>query len=172
MTNDVWPLIINESNEGRLIHQRGEWDMPDLGLILYGAVPILLVATGLWAYAVFILVRYEKTTGTVVGYRPARGARRSGEVEIVEFAGPDGKTIQFTEKVYSTRIMQWEGHAIKVLYDPNKPDRARISSFSTLFFMPLLLTVIGVLIILSQILISAGPVQKLVEFLKALWLRF
>jgi hypothetical protein len=142
--------------------------MPDMGLIVCGAVPVLIIATGMWIYTVFILLRYERTTGTVVGYKTSRGPRGGGQAEIVEFTGPDGRTVQFTEKVYSTRLIQVEGHTVKVLYDPNTPTRARINGFSTLYFFPILLTVIGVGMILSQTPMFSGPMAKLLDLLNTI----
>jgi hypothetical protein len=142
--------------------------MPDMGLIVCGAVPILIIAIGMWIYNIFIILRYEKTTGTVVGYRTSRGPRGGGQAEIVEFTGPDGKTVQFTEKVYSTRLIERSGHTVRVLYDPNNPGRARMNSFGTLYLFPILLTVIGVCMVLSQTPMFSGPIEGLVEFLKTL----
>jgi hypothetical protein len=142
--------------------------MPDMGLIVCGAIPVLIVAAGMWIYTLFIILRYEKTTGTVVGYKTSRGPRGGGQAEIVEFTGPHGKTVQFTEKVYSTRLIQREGHTVKVLYDPKDPTRARINGFSTLYFFPVILTVVGTLMILSQTPMFSGPIQKLLDVLKSL----
>jgi hypothetical protein len=142
--------------------------MPDMGLIVCGAIPVLIVAVGMWIYTLFIILRYEKTTGTVVGYKTSRGPRGGGQAEIVEFTGPDGKTVQFTEKIYSTRLIQVEGHKVKVLYDPKDPTRARINGFSTLYFFPVILTVVGTLMILSQTPMFSGPIQKLLDVLKSL----
>src|SRR5687767_195987 len=143
--------------------------MPDIGLIVCGAVPILVVAAGMWIYTIFINLRYEKTTGTVVRYKTSRNPKGGGgEAEIVEFQGPDGKTVQFTEKVYKTRLIQREGHTVKVLYDPNNPTRARINGFSTLYFFPVILTVVGTLMILSQTPMFSGPIQKLLDILKSI----
>jgi len=143
--------------------------MPDMGLIVCGAVPVLIVAVGMWIYTIFISLRYERTTGTVVGYKTSRNPKGGGgEAEIVEFKGPDGKTVEFTEKVYRARLIQREGHTVNVLYDPNKPTRARINSFATLHFIPVILAVVGVGIILSQTPMFSGPMQKLMDFLKTI----
>ena len=143
--------------------------MTNIGLITCGAIPVLIIAAGMWAYSLFLIFRYEKTTGTVVGYKTSRNPKGGGgEAEIVEFKGPDGKTVEFTEKVYRTRLIQREGHTVKVIYDPNNPTRARINSFSTLYFFPVILTVVGTLLILSQTPMFSGPMQKLMDIVQSL----
>jgi hypothetical protein len=140
--------------------------MPDLGLILCGAVPILLIAAGMWIYNLFILVRYTKTKGTVVGYKTSRSSRGGGgSAEIVQFQGPDGGTIEFTEKAYISRIIHMEGQSVNVLYDPSQPTRARVNKFTSLYLAPLILTVVGALMILFNTPAFHAPIQKLLEWL-------
>src|SRR5689334_9724598 len=108
--------------------------MPDLGLIICGAVPILIVAAGMWIYNLSMVIRCEKTTGTVVGYDTQRGGKGSGaQAEIVEFQLPNGEKVTFTDKAYLSRFIEWEGQTVSVLYDPNQPTRARVNKFSTLY---------------------------------------
>jgi hypothetical protein len=143
--------------------------MPDFSVIYCAAFPILIVAAAMFISNILFILRAEKTTGTVVGYRTSRNPKGGGgEAEIVEFKGPDGKTVEFTEKVYRARLIQREGHTVNVLYDPNKPTRARINSFATLHFIPVILAVVGVGIILSQTPMFSGPIQKLMDILKSL----
>jgi hypothetical protein len=141
----------------------------DLGVIYCAAVPILLISAGMFLSNILFTLRAKKTSGTVVGYRTSRSARGGGgEAEIVEFTGPDGNTIQFTEKVYRARIIQREGHTVNVLYDPNNPSRARINSFATLYLIPVILAVVGIGMILFNFPMFQGPIQKLLDFLDAL----
>jgi hypothetical protein len=143
--------------------------MPDLGVLYCAAVPILLISAGMFLSSILFSLRAKKTTGTVVGYRTSRSAKGgSGQAEIVDFSGPDGKTIQFTEKVYRTRIIQREGHTVNVLYDPNNPSRARINSFATLYLIPAILAVVGIGLILFNLPMFHAPMQKLLDFLLGL----
>jgi len=143
--------------------------MPDLGVLYCFAFPILLISAGMFLSNILFSLRAQRTTGTVVGYKSSRSARGGGgEAEIVEFTGPDGKTVQFTEKVYRTRIIQMEGHTVKVLYDPNNPQRARINSFATLYLIPIILAVVGIALILFNLPMFHAPMQKLLEWLTEL----
>lgn len=140
--------------------------MPDLGLIVCGALPILTIAVAMILYNLFLALRWEKTTGTVVGYKSSRG-NRSGvtHAEIVEFQGPDGQMIQFSEKAYLSRFIFREGQTVKVLYNPIKPTSARVNKFTTLYLAPTILTVVGFGMILFTLPIFNGPIQKLLDFL-------
>ena len=143
--------------------------MPDFGVLYCAAVPILLISAAMFVSSILFTLRAQKTTGTVVGYRTSRSAKGGGsQAEIVEFTGPDGKTVQFTEKVYRTRIIQREGHTVNVLYDPNNPSRARINSFATLYLIPVILAVVGIGMILFNLPMFHGPMQKLLDLLKGL----
>jgi hypothetical protein len=143
--------------------------MPDLGVLYCAAVPILLISAGMFLSSILFSLRAQKTTGTVVGYRTSRSAKGGGgQAEIVDFIGPDGKTIQFTEKVYRTRIIQREGHTVNVLYDPNNPSRARINSFATLYLIPVILAMVGIGLILFNLPMFHAPMQKLLDFLLGL----
>jgi hypothetical protein len=141
----------------------------DLGVIYCAAVPILLISAGMFLSNILFTLRGKKTSGTVVGYRTSRSARGGGgEAEIVEFTGPDGNTVQFTEKVYRTRIIQREGHTVNVMYDPNNPQKARINSFWTLYSTPTILLIVGAGLVLFQFPMFQGPIQKLLDFLNTL----
>src|SRR5258706_4580882 len=110
--------------------------MPDLGIIFCGAVPILLVAAGMWAYNLFLVLRYEKASGTVVGYDTQRGGKGSGsQAEIVEFQIPNGEEGTFTDKANLNRVILWGGQTVSGLYDPNQPTRAAVTKIFTLFLL-------------------------------------
>jgi hypothetical protein len=143
--------------------------MPDFGVLYCVAVPILLISAGMFVSSMLFTLRAQKTMGTVVGYRTSRSAKGGGgQAEIVEFSGPDGRTVQSTEKVYRTRIIQREGHTVNVLYDPNNPSRARINSFATLYLIPAILAVVGIGLILFNLPMFHGPMQKLLDLLQGL----
>jgi hypothetical protein len=113
-----------------------------------------------------MVLRYEKTIGTRVGYDRQRGGKGSGaEAEIVEFKLPNGETVTFIDKAYLNRIILWGDGPVNVLYDPDKPTRARVNKFSTLYVLPIVLTLVGVGIILSQTPMFSGPIQKLLDLL-------
>ncbi len=143
--------------------------MPDFSVIYCFAVPILMISGAMFLINILFILRAERTTGTVVGYKTSRSAKGGGgQAEIVEFKGPDGGTVQFTEKLYRTRLIEVEGRTVKVLYDPDKPTRARINSFATLYLIPIILGVVGIGMILSQTPMFSGPIQKLLDLLQSL----
>ena len=74
--------------------------MPDLGVIYCVAIPILIISAFMFLSNIFFTLRAEKTTGTVVGYKSNRSSKGgTTHAEVVEFQGPDGQTVQFTEKI-------------------------------------------------------------------------
>jgi hypothetical protein len=143
--------------------------MPDVGVLYCVAVPILLLSAAMFLSNIVFTLRAQKTRGTVVGYKTSRSAKGGGgQAEIVEFSGADGKTVQFTEKAYRTRFILREGHTVNVLYDPNNPSRARINSFATLYLAPVILAVVGIGMILFNLPMFHGPMQKLLDVLQGL----
>ena len=132
----------------------------------------LVIAGILWGvFNLIFLLRAKETTGKIVGEKSHR-TNRSGTTysPIVEFIGPDGKTVEFSENLGSSAdlgaitgifqllssLLRGKGlnaaaediATVRVVYDPRKPTRAHIKSFQYLFFFPTLLAVIGVVIIL------------------------
>jgi len=70
----------------------------------------------------------------LIGYQPQ-----------VEFTAHDGKKIVFTSSHGSDKKPYEIGTAISVLYNPQKPEEARIRSFSELFGTPLILMFCGII---------------------------
>src|SRR5690606_26618807 len=116
----------------------------DITIIVCVAVPILLLSLGMFVRSILFTLRAEKTTGTIVDFKTSSSSK-SGvtQAEVVEFQLPDGKTIQFTEKSYRSRIILNYGKNVSVLYDPQNPTNAHINSFWTLYFVPVILLIIG-----------------------------
>lgn len=136
------------------------------GIIYCAAIPILIISVGMFISNIFFTLRAEKTTGTVVGYRSKRGNKGGvTHAEVVEFQGPDGRTVQFVEKAYRSRFTMNTGHTVNVLYDPNKPDKARINSFATLYLAPIILLVVGAGLVLFNMPMFNGVMQKILDFL-------
>ncbi len=138
----------------------------DLGLIICGALPILTIAVAMILYNLFLVFRWDKTTGTVIGYKSSR-SNRGGvtHAEVVEFQGPNGQTIQFTEKAYLGRFIFREGQTVKVSYNPDKPTSARVNKFTTLYLAPTILVMVGLGMILFSLPMFNGTMQKLLDFL-------
>lgn len=92
----------------------------------------------------------QSTSGVVVDLerRHSSSTSSSGSsttyAPVVEFTAPEsGQTITFTSNSSSNPPAYDEGDDVTVLYDPAEPEEARIDSFMSLWFLPLLLLVMG-----------------------------
>lgn len=136
------------------------------GVIYCAAIPILIISAGIFISNILFTLRAEKTTGTVVDYRSRRSSKGGvTHAEVVEFQGPDGRTVQFVEKTYRSRFVMNTGHTVNVLYDPNQPEKARINSFAALYSTPLILLIVGGGLFLFNISMFNGVMQKVLDFL-------
>jgi len=130
-------------------------------------------------WGIFILafrIRSREAVGTIVGYHGREG---SSQAPIVEFELPDGKKVTFTEPTHATEsifdtisdlfnrfVLKKDLNRVKVLYDPNDPQKARVNSFKYLFLIPAILFLIGFCIILYAIPVFHDLFQPLIEFLE------
>jgi hypothetical protein len=93
--------------------------------------------------------RSTEVLGTVVGnsYSTTNdGGTESGAYyPVVEFTGSDGQTVRFTDGAGSLPPDYQIGARVPVLYDPESNPPARIRSWKRLWFVPVLLVVIGLL---------------------------
>lgn len=118
--------------------------MPDMTITICVAVPILLLAFGMFVGNILFTLRAERTTGIVVDYETRRGSKGGAtQAEVVEFQAPNGKTVRFVEKTSRTRFIMNTGHEVNVLFDPDKPEKARVNSFMNLYLSPIILLIVG-----------------------------
>ncbi len=131
-------------------------------LILFSLL-CFIVPSFIWA--LFLVVRRLRSStanGTIIDH--AAGSS-DGDVSapIIEFQIPDGRKFTFTG-IYSNQtildilyevllkyIFKRDTTQVNVLYDPNNPQKARVNSFGNIYFMPIILFVIGLGIILYAI---------------------
>lgn len=134
-------------------------------VLIVVAVLCLIVPSLVWGF--FLLsfrLRSLETTGTIIDYHTSRGIYGDISAPVVEFRLPDGRTITFTEKthtsgtifdllsdLFSRFVLKKDTNSVKVLYDPNDPQKARVNTFTYLYFIPTLLFVIGLGLILFTI---------------------
>ena len=105
----------------------------------------------------------------MVGYETRRGSKGGAtQAEVVEFQGPDGKTVQFVEKTSQTRFIMNTGHTVNVLYDPDNPENARINSFWGLYFFPITLLIVGLVLLIFNLPMFSGLGEKLLNMLQDL----
>jgi hypothetical protein len=90
------------------------------------------------------VARAEATEGTVIGLREriSRKGYGSSFAPTVRFHATSGKQIEFTDSVSSRPARHIVGQTLRVLYDPDKPNDARVAG-SSVYFGPLVLMVIG-----------------------------
>jgi hypothetical protein len=133
-----------------------------IGGTLFLAVGGLFVGLFIYSYRRTYkkITHWHVTEGTVVGYGAAAGVygggggRRGGCRREVEFQAPSGVKIVFTESVVrsSSSLKHAIGCKVKVLYSPDNPSEADISSFGNLWNIPLVCFFIGVMLLLMSVL--------------------
>ncbi|MCA1687602.1 MAG: DUF3592 domain-containing protein [Actinobacteria bacterium] len=62
---------------------------------------------------------------------------------VVRFQTRDGRMVEFESETGTSSFSQGPGEQVEVLYDPLKPEVARIKTFMMLWFGPLIFSVIG-----------------------------
>ena len=128
--------------------------------VLWLLLPLALAAVGAWFLVIgirnFLRTRRfvnqaSSATGTVteVKTRTSRshtsdGPRiRSYRYPVVRFQTQDGRTVEFESETGTNTFSQGPGEQVEVLYDPLKPEQARIKTFMMLWFAPLIFSVVG-----------------------------
>jgi hypothetical protein len=109
-------------------------------------------------------LRYKNTVGTVVGEDVVNSDTDQLSAPIVEFETPDGRKFTFTEKVHTSESILYsigklaaaialrkDPGKVLVLYDPNDPQKARVSNLGNLYMLPLVLFAVGLFLILFTI---------------------
>jgi hypothetical protein len=161
-----------------------------LVFICIGA-PFLLWGGIWWLNTLIFLSRAQETTGLIVDEDVHHTGDGTYHAPIVEFQSPNGQMVRFKEKLGSgagrdenlggllrlVRVLfavkagrgrdkiERDMDTVKVVFDPDNPNRARIKSFRYLHFIPLLLITIGVCISMAGIPLFSGFISKLTEFL-------
>jgi hypothetical protein len=112
-----------------------------LGIVFTSVGLLCLLFTGiLFRRSVVRLRDWESTVGRIVGHEERR---REGKLYFhpqTEFTR-NGRSMVFTASAGSRRRAYRVGAEVRVLVDPTNPERADLQSFTTLWLLPLLLTV-------------------------------
>jgi len=148
--------------------------------------PVIAVALLCFMLPAFVLgafmfvsrLRYKRTVGTIVGQDVIGNDTDQLSAPIVEFETPDGRKIVFTDKVHSNEtildtignlvaafVLKKDPNKVRVLYEPNHPQNARVNSFGNLYMLPLVLFAFGLFVMLSTIPGFEDFVGKLTAFL-------
>lgn len=152
-------------------------------MIIFGVL-CFIVPSFIWALVLLVFRLRSKTAiGTVIGQDANPGIDGGNDMyaPIVEFQLPDGRKITFTEKVHSSAglldilyralskfVLKRDHDKVSVLYDPNDPQKARVNSFGTLYFIPAFLFLIGFCIILYSIPVFHGLLAPIFKFIERL----
>lgn len=116
---------------------------------LIGCIPmgvgILLVALGVFFYVRTkdFVSRSQETKGTVTNLTYESDSEGGGYYTVFQFTTLTGQMIEAAGSVRSNPPSHKLGEVIDVLYDPAKPNDARIKKTSTLYFVPMLLSGLG-----------------------------
>jgi hypothetical protein len=86
--------------------------------------------------------------GTVVSLqrsvsRSSKGGTSTTYAPVVEYTAADGQTRTFTSSLSSSPPAYQTGQPVKVLYDPAPPYKAEINDFMSMYFLPVLLGIMG-----------------------------
>lgn len=133
-------------------------------MIFVGALCFIIPSIVWGLFLLAFRLRSKEAVGTIVDYHTGQGEYGEVSAPVVEFQLPDGKKITFTEKthtnetifdmiggIFSKFVLKKDLNQVRVLYDPNNPEKARVNSFNYLYFMPVSMFVIGSCIILYAI---------------------
>jgi len=111
-----------------------------------------------------------RAEGTVVELQSSRDSRpgarsmHSGDTDgyrpVVVFSTPEGEKIRFISSASSNPPMYDRGEKVTVVYAPHNPHDARISSFFSLWGIPLTLGSLGGLFLLAGAAFVIFPMQK------------
>ncbi len=113
--------------------------------LLIGGMAMLL--TGIWylAEAATFLEDTERTHGTVIALERKKNVKGFDQDHpVVRFTSPaTGETVEFTSRFGIWPSPFAISDRVEVAYDPANPQRARVNSFWTIWFLPLLLVAFG-----------------------------
>jgi nitrate reductase NapE component len=111
-----------------------------LHIVLFGiGLVMAALAIAQTAQTLYLLVCWQRGTGTVIGHK-----RREGHfLPRVQYC-VDGKPLTLVASagrgIRSYRV----GDRVPILYDPARPERAELATFLVLWFFPLALAILSV----------------------------
>ena len=124
------------------------------------AIPILVASPFLFfgiteMYTAYHLAQTHNTTqGEVIDNRlQAYTEGGSAYTPVVKFRNKEGKPFYFTDGIGSYPAAYEKGDKVTVLYDTMEPSKARIKSWTRLWFTPTLFLVVGFLPIALAIIV-------------------
>ena len=113
-------------------------------LSLVGAL-LLVIGIIIWINTRMFAARAQQVKGTVDHMKYTHSSDSTGYAPVFKFTTLKGENIQVASHLYSNPPEFKAGQVVDILYDPQNPHRARINKGSNLYFVPLLLTGMGLL---------------------------
>lgn len=117
-------------------------------LFLVTGIALLIGAARHGARTLAFLAKAREAMGDVVALEEVP-PQQPGEIEsvtyapVIAFAANNGQKVRFTSMASSYPPKHAIGDSIRVLYEADRPDQARLRSFHDLWFMPSLLGGLG-----------------------------
>lgn len=108
----------------------------------------ILIALGIYwlVYKMWHLNYDTKTTGIVISFDSRLGTSWQQQYHSkIQFTALDGRQYTFSDSASSTRPIHRIGEQVTVLYNPNQPTKAEISTLFRNVGIPILLFVFGAL---------------------------
>jgi hypothetical protein len=119
-----------------------------LVFLIFPAVGLALLAVGVvvWLRTRRFVAESFRVGGTVIGLAARRGGKGGTTYSpVVEFATREGVVRRFTDPISSRPAGYSVGERVEVLYHYRDHDRARLASKFRLYFVPALLSFLGLI---------------------------
>ena len=135
--------------------------IPFLSVLLVG---LILLGLGLFDLGgtVAFLTRAERTEARFAGAVARSGGNHGGTFlyPTFQFTTRDGRVMTFTSSAGSTAQPYADGEQVRIAYDPQQPEGARLLSFLTLWIAPTLLCAAGLLLSGGAVLVRAALTRQ------------
>ena len=130
---------------------------------LFGEIFMLTMASlfgffGVWMFRESFkkITKWHVTYGTVIGFEEKTTNGKTHYRRKAEFQGPNGNKVVFTAST-SSSMKPSIGRKIKVLYSPDDPTKADISSFLNLWLGPVVFLFFGAVFLVMSVLFFCAP---------------
>ena len=90
------------------------------------------------------LASAEETDGTVIGLKEVNDSDGTMYAPVVRFHASNGSRVEFTDPISSRPSRHQIGQSVRVAYDPEEPDKARVSGTWFVYFVPMAMLAIGI----------------------------
>ena len=132
-----------------------------LSVLLVGLTVLGLGLVDLGSTVAF-LARAEQTEARFSGAIARSGGNHGGTFlyPTFQFTTSGGRVITFTSSSGSTAQPYADGEQVRIAYDPQRPEDARLLSFLTLWIAPTLLCAAGLLLAAGAVLVRAALTRQ------------